>query len=516
MGTTFEIHPAIGIARVGNSNDSFVGPEPGGMPPTSYRDGAGNLLRQAARFRVFQCERADDGTLQSATEITADQAQIEWTVHLVNAKGAAEEFPPLAIRPPQPGSRPRNAGHPNRAELVIDPGPRTVAGPNQRAVFDSGRFLGVPVPLGQIRSEGDGRLLVLGGFGKSGFVSPDGSPVPIGNFANNDNWYDDISDGTVEVSVSMAGTDPKVNATPARVIVAPPDFAPGIANLVTLYDVAFQAAVEREWRQVPEQPSFCGHVQPILARVLGYQWVLQLGRQGHGPGAGMGDFASQWAALADPSPTHAATRRRIFLKLRDPTQSASDDDAGFMPRLHHSDFAAFPNRVLRLTPTQYAILQHWAAGQFINVNHPPADDELLPDALVRAALQACSGGPFYPGIEVGRIMADPHTYSQAFRVDASSPPAGQLTAGNAVPWQADFLACSVDAHSQLGWWPAQRPYQVLTRLDSDTTQFWHRGVTSFHDMLDQWHQLGVVVQARKPDGTTVFVESERQPLRELS
>jgi hypothetical protein len=35
-------------------------------------------------------------------------------------------------------------------------------------------------------------------------------------------------------------------------------------------------------------------------------------------------------------------------------------------------------------------------------------------------------------------------------------------------------------------------------------------------MLDQWHQLGVVVQARKPDGTTVFVESERQPLRELS
>lgn len=517
MGTTFEIHPAIGIARAGNSNDSFAGPEPGGTPPTKYRDGAGNLLRQAARFRVFNCERAADGTLQSATEITADQARIEWTVHLVNAKGAAEEFPPPAIRLPQPGSRPRNAGHTSRADLVIDPGPRTLAGPGQRAAFDSGMFLGAVVPLGEIRSEGDGRLLVLGGFGKSGFVSPDGSPVPIGNFANNDNWYDDMSDGTVEASVSMGGTGPKVDAKPARVIVAPPDFAPGIANLVTLYDAAFQAAVERGWRQVPKQPSFSLHVQPILQRVLGYQWVLQLGRQGHGPGAGMGDFASQWAALADPSPAHATTRGRIIAILRDPNQPVPDDDSGFMPRLHKTDFAAFPNGVLRLTPTQYAVLQQWAGGHFVNdLDHPPADHEFLPDAFDRTALQACSGGPFFPGIEVGRIMADPQTYSEAFRVDPQSHPAGQLTAGNAVPWQADFLACSVDAQSQLGWWPAQRPYQVLTRLDSDTTQFWDRGVTGFHGMVDEWHELGVMVQARRPDGGIVFVESERRPLQGLS
>src|SRR5262245_5121506 len=59
-----KIHPAIGIARVGNSPDEFfIGPEiPGGFDPPSggYKD-AGDLnkgippriKRQAARFRIF-------------------------------------------------------------------------------------------------------------------------------------------------------------------------------------------------------------------------------------------------------------------------------------------------------------------------------------------------------------------------------------------------------------------------------------------------------------------------------
>src|SRR4051812_44018601 len=57
---TYEVHPAIGIARVGNSKQPdgyFPGPEPGEGPPASYRDAAGKLKRQAARFRMFRCER---------------------------------------------------------------------------------------------------------------------------------------------------------------------------------------------------------------------------------------------------------------------------------------------------------------------------------------------------------------------------------------------------------------------------------------------------------------------------
>jgi L-Lysine epsilon oxidase N-terminal/L-lysine epsilon oxidase C-terminal domain len=510
MASTFEIHPAIGIARVGTSAASFVGPEPGVPAPATYRDAQGNLLRQAARFRVFRCTRAADGTLRTATEVTAADAKVEWTVHLVNGKGAAEEFPPVAARRSAAAGSPRlrNARHTDRGALVVDPGPRTVSTPGERATFDSGTFLGTAVPLGDITCDDGGALVVAGGFGKSGFVSPDGSRVPIRNFANNDNWFDDASDGTITAKVTV-GTRKPVDAKPARVIVAPPDFAPGIVNLITLYDVAFQAAVDRGWRSVPAKPSFARDVQPILLRVLGYQWVLQLARDGHSSGTGMGDFASQWLALGDPSSAHAGARQGVLATLRDPQEAVTDDDFGFMPRLHHSDYAAFPNAVLRLTPTQYAVLQHWVDGHFVkDLDRPKAVKELLPDALDRVALQACSGGPFFPGIEVGRIMADPQTYSEPFRVDAALP-AGRLTAGNAVPWQADFLACSVDEQSQLAWWPAQRPYQVFPSTTAEITRFWDRGVSGFAGMIDQWHRLGVVVEAQAADGTAMFAESER-------
>ena len=55
----YEIHPAIGMARVGSSllsseDGFFLGPEPGVPHPANYRDSAGNLRRQAARFRVLR------------------------------------------------------------------------------------------------------------------------------------------------------------------------------------------------------------------------------------------------------------------------------------------------------------------------------------------------------------------------------------------------------------------------------------------------------------------------------
>ena len=202
--------------------------------------------------------------------------------------------------------------------------------------------------------------------------------------------------------------------------------------------------------------------------------------------------------------------------LRDPSKpiDAGDPDLGMMPRLHNSDYAVSQSRVLRPTVSQYAVLKRWAAGRFVNdLDHPPADDRLLPDALDQVSLEACSGGPFFPGIEVGGIMADAETYSEPFRVDAKGFQPGQLTAGNAVPWQADFLACSVDQQSQLGWWPAQRPYQVFPGVRSKTSEFWDRGVTGFRGMVEQWHELGIVVEKKRPDGTTMFVESERRPFR---
>ena len=61
------IYPAIGIARVGNSETEFYlapeVPDPPRQEPGFYRDATGALKRQAPRFRVYKsgCRRAGRG-----------------------------------------------------------------------------------------------------------------------------------------------------------------------------------------------------------------------------------------------------------------------------------------------------------------------------------------------------------------------------------------------------------------------------------------------------------------------
>src|SRR6202040_2899967 len=78
------IYPAIGIARLGNSeSEYFLAPEvtdPLPEPPGFYRDAAGALKRQAVRFRVYGLNAAG----RPVTELTADNAEIRWNVQLAN------------------------------------------------------------------------------------------------------------------------------------------------------------------------------------------------------------------------------------------------------------------------------------------------------------------------------------------------------------------------------------------------------------------------------------------------
>src|SRR5262245_35188876 len=87
------IHPGIGVARVGDSADEyFIGPElvdGSSREPGYYRDGAGALKRQAARFRLYGFNAAG----QIVRELTADNADIGWTVHLANKKAQWYQFP---------------------------------------------------------------------------------------------------------------------------------------------------------------------------------------------------------------------------------------------------------------------------------------------------------------------------------------------------------------------------------------------------------------------------------------
>ena len=142
-----KIHPGIGIARVGNSpNHYFIGPEAPGVnkpPRGGYKD-AGDpsrgvpprVKRQGARFRIFGYNSAG----QMVREMKADEVEITWTVQLANEKAEWFEFrgrdgenrPPKAPR--------RNRTVKDRNSLIIDPGERTITGPNQSAQFTGGKL----------------------------------------------------------------------------------------------------------------------------------------------------------------------------------------------------------------------------------------------------------------------------------------------------------------------------------------------------------------------------------------
>ncbi len=512
MATTLEIHPSIGIARVGNSQHHFVGPEPATSPPTQYRDAAGGLLRQAARFRVFECDRDEAGVLIGSREVGSDAGTIEWTVHLANTKAAGPKFLPADG---DAGRELRNASRP-RKDVTIDPGPRTVDHPNPFASFDTGAFQQRPVPLGEIHTDGTGQLLVLGGFGVAGSV-PEGRTIK--NFADNDNWFDDVSDGPVRAVVTTAEGSTRA-AKPSWVIVAPPDFAPPITNFVTLYDVARDVAVRRGWLTVPERPSFTRDIYPILSRPFGYAWVSARAALAHRSGQ-WSPSSAMWAALANPAGS-VTMRRRLVDRLRDPA-ARPPSTVDNMPRLH--DQSGQDGQVLPPTATQYALLERWMAGSFVNDwQNGQAPIETAAEALDRFALQACSGGAFFPGIEAGRVMTRTDVYSEPYRLDADALSPGQITQGNALPWQADFLLCRDDSEdpqhgeSELAWWPAQRPDKVFVDIASAQTgknpQPWARGIPRELDegarqLVEHWAELGVVAERAGTDGRPVYVETER-------
>ena len=82
-----QIFPSIGIARIGNSPEWYLGPElpypaPLRAPPGgTYKDAQCRIKRQAQRFRLwgFFSDNTD-------RELTLADGDITWTVHLVNAK----------------------------------------------------------------------------------------------------------------------------------------------------------------------------------------------------------------------------------------------------------------------------------------------------------------------------------------------------------------------------------------------------------------------------------------------
>jgi hypothetical protein len=452
MATVYKIHPAIGIARVGDSpDDFFIGPERIGEepnPPGGFKDSQCRVKRQGARFRIFA--HHDDGTFD---EIDDTDAEITWTVHLVNKKAA----------------NPGRGNTESAANLTIDPGSRTLSGPNQQKVFDNGeiKFTSAPVtkvPLGEIRSDTNNRLVVLGGFGKS--ASPLGSG--ISSFWGNSDWYDDVSDGPVTATIKLRSDNSTPAVTGAWVIVGPPKFAPHQQSVITLYDRLRQTMIDAGFATAPTTTSYTNDVFPILQRARDTRWVEDI--------FGAHSFPAD-PVISDP------VRNAIFNKLRNPAGGG-----GNMPLLN--DSGTGDNT---LTPTQFAHMQRWRDNNFTNdwVGEPAPEATVSPGGMDRAALESCVGGAFLPGIEAGglddtqRPLLVAGNYAEAFRLSHGVVAAGDLSFVMALPWQADFFACADN------WWPVPRPNEVLA---GGTTQEWDRSIGSYVDMVNKWNTLGFIVR----------------------
>jgi hypothetical protein len=492
--TALRVHPGIGVARVGNAegpDDFFFGSETSGETPSpggGFRAADGRLKRQAARFRLYATLKCGD-----VVEITADDAEIEWRVELGNLKAgwyrfvAAMDLPRnLAVsverRNPQVGRDDVDYGHLRRLDLDITPSQRRISGRDASGAdhrFDDGAFFGKRVYLGELRTDGLGRLLVLGGRGASEPKEPDAAPT---TFANNDGWHDDVSDGPVRARVTIAGQT--IEADPGYVVVAPPNYGPGLFGVLTMDDVVRQAFVDAGFLSPAPRPSFTKDIWPIFDRLSQSQWVNHGAFMIHGAGSALDARSPAVVAKLADDGADDGFRDAVFRLFRNPSEAAVRP-AALPPYFGDGVDYQTPSEVavrddglalLSLTPTLYRHLEQWAAGDFDSdwTGFPtPAeladlDPRERPEALDRAAMYELLGGPFHPGIELTWIMRAPQLWKGCYRLNllpegvrarqdygpeltpetcmsrggplAAVGP-GALTRWLGVPWQTDEASC---------------------------------------------------------------------------
>ncbi|QEH38127.1 L-lysine 6-oxidase [Aquisphaera giovannonii] len=576
------IYPPIGIARVGNSpDDYFIGPEvpdPPARPPGCYRDAEGRLKRQAARFRVYGVDAR--GRIVRDLTAKGSGATVRWSVKLANTKAAwyafqlALDIPEAAMAPP---TMLRNPTVADRARLAITPSARRVEGPDAGPErFDDGAFMGTPVYLGEIRTDEEGRLVVLGGRGVS--RSSDGS-IAI-TFANNEGWHDDVSDGPVTAEVTLGGRT--LEAVPAWVVVAPPNYGPMRKSVRTMWDLMRDVAIKAGTLAAPRRPSYSSDILPLFRRLAGLQWVNAGFASGFG-WKGLTDFTDEslLKRLGDPTPAEQELRRVVCNAFRRfdvdawspaPWPWVYGDAMNIPPPQSPREFVA-------LTDTQLQMLKQWAAGDFEAdydaAPGPYRDIDEVPlaergESLTRAALEFCLADAFHPGCEMTWPVRVATMYMEPFRwahqapdwiepglgsvltADVITTPDGPffgqvpggITRWMAVPWQTDTASCSSGYDKSFDpylptFWPARVPNQVLTKenyaivmdrsrpLDERLAAFADRtpwrnplGSVSYTDQINNmvrgFGQLGVV-EARPGPGDAAFpaeleVEDQHPPI----
>ena len=444
-------------------------------------------------------------------------------MELANKKAAWYQFHlaldiPVALEPTTPPSARRNATYKGkRSELEIKPGSRSISGCNKsdkgkkegekKYHFDGGTCFGEKVSLGELRTDRDGNLLVFGGHG----VSRSRTGKPPVTFANNDDWYDDTSDGPVDATVTI-GED-TIPVEGAWVVVAPPNYAPTLKTARTMYDLLYDRMVAWGLLKKPEDVSFDDHILPIFEHLSGLQWVNQGFASWFGAGTPF-DVKELLPRLRDKSTSNAEFRRRIFEQFRDPTPSDQRLGKTLWPQFYGDGLDGLttaspdssknvPDGLASLSELQLDWLGKWAKGNFDNSIADPKPTNIdnvsnvteRPALLDKAALDFCLADAFHPGCEMTWPMRIPFLYSGPYRIKRRTSPepdfglvltpsialspngplngaaAGDITRWMAVPWQTDTASCLSgypffrSSPSLPTFWPARVPNDVLSLED---------------------------------------------------
>jgi L-lysine 6-oxidase len=464
----YMIHPAVGVARLGNSPTSFY-LEPitiGGMPiecdsngnpamengkpvfVKHYKEG-GRIRRQGAQFGIYVQDSADPS--DPGREITLDDPaveSIEWTVHLANKKAAWYDNNELIGNVMMATQTDGNYYEENTTDnptlhnadvpaekrqrrLIIDPGPRTISKPGETVAisknniphdYPHGSF---PPPmengikrapydietLGDLKMDSKGRLVVLGGLGKAGGTEA------IVTYTGQDTWFDDISDGPVYCTLRLKGRAEPITLT-AWALIGSPKYAPELRNIVTLDDVMFDVGV-RYQNLVPEmfangafrrtyRANYERDIQPIFDRIADYIWVANV--------PSMVAFTAPKFNPRDTSPGNLKNRTTFFEYFRDSRQSNElmHKKIPYLPLNSGDNSVTNENidRYMVLTETQYFLLSQWAGGLF--TTGPAESYPVHPrDA---ATVGNCIGHPMSPGIEVTWTLRNPVVYESPYRI----------------------------------------------------------------------------------------------------
>ncbi|KAG8908747.1 hypothetical protein FRB99_002985 [Tulasnella sp. 403] len=373
----FDIYPPIAIARVGDSQEWYIGPEIPGvepMPEGGFRDAEHKIKRCAPRFRLYAFNERDE----VLGEITHDNEnyEIQWSVHIANKKSAWVRFRGQFGRQLRKSDKDKELTDPmepwilrnrhvqpwgisvsrgatdasvifqpkdehgkeihtyahcdTRTKLIIDSGLQWITGKNATPVPLKGDFYGskenpTTVHLGELHTDTAGRLIVVAGDGHAYSLDstglPEDQPFLVSAF-DNDDWVESMFDGHVRAFVIFKGSGQRMEAkNRATVMSAPPHYAHGLHMPTTLYDV-IEDIYERQARKKQGKTYDVGtvnyyeHIDPLFRRVYMNSWTNFRANEGHGPRRA--DFWLDNVDLSDPDTQNTNTRQQIFDRVRMP------------------------------------------------------------------------------------------------------------------------------------------------------------------------------------------------------